>query len=128
MPNMRTLALSQTARKDVWLECSALLGMRRHGRTGKKQIQAEQRTAEFRSESITKGFGFGDFGDALAYPFRFKASLFFGALMYTFFSMGKLASAMGGMLHDRGGADGIHAREHARLRHSGEYGREFCPR
>jgi len=75
------------------LLCSACGGMAKR----KTQIEAEQRTAEFRSESITKGFGFGDFGEALAYPFKFKTSLFFGALMYTFFSMGKLASVMGGM-------------------------------
>ncbi|HEY2865967.1 MAG TPA: B-box zinc finger protein [Pyrinomonadaceae bacterium] len=75
------------------LLCSACGGMAKP----KTQVQAEQRTAEFRSQSITKGFGFADFGEALAYPFKFKTSLFFGALMYTFFSMGKLASAMGGM-------------------------------
>ena len=75
------------------LLCSACGGMAKP----KTQVEAELRTAEFRTASITKGFGFGDFGDALAYPFKFKTSLFFGALMYTFFSMGKLASAMGGM-------------------------------
>src|SRR5947208_3542012 len=54
-------------------------------------------TTEFRTAAITKGFGFGDFGEALAYPFKFKISLFFGALMYMFFSVGKLGAAMGGM-------------------------------
>lgn len=73
--------------------CSACGGMAKP----RSQIAVEQQTAEFRSAAITKGFGFGDFGHALAYPFKFKTSLFFGALMYTFFSIGKLASAMGGM-------------------------------
>ncbi|HYJ91142.1 MAG TPA: hypothetical protein VEV84_07535, partial [Pyrinomonadaceae bacterium] len=61
------------------------------------QVESEQRTAEFRTVAIDKGFGFGDFGEAISYPFKFRASLFFGALMYMFFSLGKLASSMGGI-------------------------------
>jgi hypothetical protein len=75
------------------LLCSACGGLAKP----KKQVAAEQQTTEFRTAAITKGFGFGDFGEALAYPFKFKISLFFGALMYMFFSVGKLGAAMGGM-------------------------------
>ena len=44
-----------------------------------------------------KGFGFGDFKNALAYPFKFKTSLILGALMYMFFSLGQSAGGFGGM-------------------------------
>ncbi|CAN5555046.1 hypothetical protein BH10ACI3_BH10ACI3_00530 [soil metagenome] len=42
-------------------------------------------------------FGFGDFTEALAYPFKFKTSLVFGALMYMFFSLGQGAVSFGGI-------------------------------
>lgn len=42
-------------------------------------------------------FGFSDFTRALAYPFKFKASLIFGGLMFMFFSLGQSASSIGGM-------------------------------
>ena len=44
---------------------------------------------------IDAGFGFDDFGKALAYPFRFKTSLFFGGLMFAFFTLGQSAGTMG---------------------------------
>ncbi len=44
----------------------------------------------------TGNFGFGDFGRALAHPFKYKLSLVFGALMYMFFTLGQQAYAMGG--------------------------------
>ncbi len=46
---------------------------------------------------ITEGFGFGDFGRALIYPFKFKASLFFGAILFMFFTLGQNASSVGGI-------------------------------
>jgi hypothetical protein len=52
---------------------------------------------EFRSRSLRQGFGFSDFFEALAYPFRFKTSLFFGGLLFIFFSLGKLATSFGGI-------------------------------
>ncbi|MEP6946782.1 MAG: hypothetical protein ABJA02_12755 [Acidobacteriota bacterium] len=42
-------------------------------------------------------FGFGDVAFALAYPFRFKASFVFGAIMFAFFSMGQSIVGFGGM-------------------------------
>lgn len=47
--------------------------------------------------SVNEGFGFSDFAKALAYPFKFKISLIFGAVMFMFFSLGQSASALGGM-------------------------------
>ena len=43
------------------------------------------------------GFGFSDFTEALTYPFKFKASLIFGALMYMFFTLGQSVGGFGGM-------------------------------
>ena len=45
-----------------------------------------------------EGFGVSDFFRALGYPFRFKPSLIFGALMFMFFTLGQAASAIGGFI------------------------------
>ena len=58
----------------------------------KKQKDFEQRRAS------AEGFGFADFTNALAYPFKFKTSLIFGAVMFVFFTLGQTASAMGGIV------------------------------
>lgn len=42
-------------------------------------------------------FGFGDFGDSLAYPFKFKTSLIMGAIMFAIFSIGQGAMGFGGI-------------------------------
>lgn len=47
--------------------------------------------------ALTEGFGFLDFGRALIHPFRFKASLFFGAIMFMFFTLGQSAATVGGL-------------------------------
>ncbi len=44
---------------------------------------------------LSKGFGFEDFFNALAYPFKFKTSLFVGAIMFMFFTIGQSAGSMG---------------------------------
>jgi hypothetical protein len=49
------------------------------------------------NKAIAEGFGFSDFGKALAHPFKFKTSLFFGALMFMFFTLGQSAGAFGGL-------------------------------
>lgn len=59
--------------------------------------QTRQREAHYRS-AIGEGFGFADFGQALAYPFKFKFSLVVGAIMFALFSYGQSASAMGSMM------------------------------
>ena len=73
--------------------CSACGGMCK----AKDELEAANRQLEFRQESIDQGFGFSDFGRAIAYPFRFKTSLIFGALMFMFFSLGRSASSFGGI-------------------------------
>jgi hypothetical protein len=56
----------------------------------------QQRTVQYHSD-LSKGFGFSDFGNALAYPFKFKTSLFFGAILFMFFSLGQSAAGIGGL-------------------------------
>ncbi len=58
------------------------------------KVHAER---EFRARAATEGFGFGDFANALAHPFKFKVSLFFGALMFALFSFGQTAASIGGI-------------------------------
>jgi hypothetical protein len=57
----------------------------------------EKQRVETMAHSAAMGerFGFGDFTRALAYPFKFKASLFFGAVMFMIFSIGQSAGGMG---------------------------------
>jgi hypothetical protein len=59
--------------------------------------QLRQRHAEsFQYQrDMSEGFGFSDFGRALSYPFKFKASLIFGAIMFMFFTLGQSASGSG---------------------------------
>ncbi len=47
--------------------------------------------------SIEK-FGIGDLANALAIPFKFKASLIMGALMFMFFTLGQSAGLFGGFM------------------------------
>ncbi len=63
----------------------------------KPLVQAEKERAETVDHSVamSEGFGFSDFSNALAYPFRFKTSLILGALMYMFFSMGQAIAGFG---------------------------------
>lgn len=49
------------------------------------------------SAAIAEGFGFSDFGRAIAHPFKFKTSLFFGAVLFMVFSLGQSASSFGGI-------------------------------
>ena len=66
-----------------------------------KNLEALQqaREQEARYEfAVSEGFGIADFGRALAYPFKFKASLIIGAIMFALFSYGQSASAMGGFM------------------------------
>lgn len=61
-----------------------------------KAAAAEAHTANY-SAAMGEGFGFADFANALAYPFKFKSSLFIGAAMYAFFSIGSGAMGFGGI-------------------------------
>ena len=46
---------------------------------------------------LAEGFGVQDFACALSHPFKYKSSLFFGAVMFAFFTFGQSASALGGI-------------------------------
>jgi hypothetical protein len=59
-------------------------------------VQKQVETQKVAS-AIQEGFGAVDFFNALAHPFNFKASLFFGALMFAFFSVGQSVTALGGI-------------------------------
>lgn len=58
--------------------------------------QAKNRRDSQYRRAVSTNFGFADFGNALAYPFKFKISLIFGAIMFVFFTLGQSAAAMGG--------------------------------
>ncbi|HEX6124412.1 MAG TPA: hypothetical protein VFZ23_03490 [Pyrinomonadaceae bacterium] len=61
------------------------------------EVQQKQAQTVHRVSAIAEGFGGNDFFRALSHPFQYKTSLFFGALMFMAFSLGKSASALGGM-------------------------------
>lgn len=52
---------------------------------------------ERHNKDVSAGFGFGDFGNALAHPFKFKFSLIVGAIMFAAFSLGQGAIGMGSL-------------------------------
>lgn len=61
-----------------------------------KVVETRQETQKL-SHSTTQGFGFADLGNAFAHPFKFKVSLFLGALMFALFSFGQGATGFGGI-------------------------------
>lgn len=65
-------------------------------RTRTEVVQKRHETQR-RSAAIDEGFGASDFFSALVHPFKFKASLFFGAVMFTAFSLGQSVTALGGL-------------------------------
>lgn len=59
---------------------------------------AKTRQSEMhRSAALAEGFGIADFFTAIAYPWRFKTSLFLGAVMFMIFTIGQSVSAIGGI-------------------------------
>lgn len=62
------------------------------------EVHAARHETTRRTVAINQGFGAGDFFNALSHPFKFKVSLFFGALMFALFSIGQSASAIGGII------------------------------
>jgi hypothetical protein len=62
-----------------------------------EQLKAKTEQAANFDAALAEGFGFADFGRALGYPFRYKTSLFLGAIMFSIFTLGQGASAVGGM-------------------------------
>ena len=61
----------------------------------RKELETSRRSEQLRENSLGGGFGLSDFGKAIAYPFKFKASLIFGAAMFMLFSLGKGAASFG---------------------------------
>ncbi|MBK7708968.1 MAG: hypothetical protein IPJ30_25260 [Acidobacteria bacterium] len=61
-----------------------------------EQARSKGEQAAMYRAAVDGGFGFGDFASALAYPFKFKASLFFGAVLFMIFTIGQGASSFGG--------------------------------
>jgi hypothetical protein len=61
------------------------------------QVRAGQQQAALYSNALTSGFGSSDLFNAISFPFRFKSSLVFGALMFMFFTIGQSASGLGGI-------------------------------
>lgn len=60
-----------------------------------KDIQAASQAVL--PDYASEGFGFGDFGRAIVHPFKFKTSLFLGALMFSLFTVGQTAAGLGGI-------------------------------
>jgi hypothetical protein len=59
-------------------------------------VQEQQKKAVQFHQDLAQGFGFEDFGKALAYPFKFKFSLVAGAIMFMLFTLGQSSSGVGG--------------------------------
>ena len=59
--------------------------------------QRQSQTQKF-NDAASEGFGLTDFAKALAYPFRFKASLIFGAIFFTVFTLGQSVWVFGGFM------------------------------
>ena len=62
------------------------------------EIHTARQHAETFSRDMTEGFGFTDFASALGHPFKFKTSLFLGALLFMFFTLASGAGRMGGIM------------------------------
>lgn len=60
-------------------------------------VKEQQKKAVQYHHDIMQGFGFGDFGKALAYPFKYKVSLIVGAIMFMFFSISQSSAGFGGI-------------------------------
>ena len=63
-----------------------------------QQLQAQWETQIQYQTAMSEGFGLEDFGKAIVYPFKFKLSLFFGAILFTFFSLGQTAAGAGSFM------------------------------
>jgi Skp family chaperone for outer membrane proteins len=65
-------------------------------RTLSEIVQQRTETTKHIS-AVNEGFGAADFFNALSHPFKYKVSLFFGALMFMALSLGQSVSALGGI-------------------------------
>lgn len=60
------------------------------------EAREKQQKAVRYQQDLAQGFGFEDFGKALAYPFKFRFSLIAGAIMFMLFTLGESSSGVGG--------------------------------
>jgi len=67
------------------------------------EVRDSRQRAESDLRAVSEGFGMSDFFSAMGHPFKFKTSLFFGAVMFMFLTLGKGAGAMGGIFMVVGG-------------------------
>ncbi|HEX8638449.1 MAG TPA: hypothetical protein VF692_10325, partial [Pyrinomonadaceae bacterium] len=63
-----------------------------------KKLREKVKTERQFQAATDEGFGAADLTRALAHPFKYKSSLFFGALMFAFFTIGQTAAAIGGFV------------------------------
>jgi hypothetical protein len=66
--------------------------------TSIKQLQETHVDSIRFQNDMREGFGIADFGRAMAYPFKFKTSLFFGAFLFMLFTIGQTASGSGSFM------------------------------
>jgi hypothetical protein len=67
------------------------------------EVRESRHRSESLSRAVSEGFGMSDFFSAIGHPFKFKTSLFFGAVIFMFLTLGKGAGAMGGIFMVVGG-------------------------
>ncbi len=58
----------------------------------------KNQTILYYQNDVVESFGFADFAKALIYPFKFKASLIFGAIFFTIFWLGQSVWIFGGLM------------------------------
>jgi hypothetical protein len=63
-----------------------------------KRLREKSKTERQFQTATGEGFGAADLTKALAHPFKYKPSLFFGALIFAFFTVGQTAAAIGGFI------------------------------
>jgi hypothetical protein len=63
-----------------------------------KQLCEKDKSVRRFENAANESFGAADLIKALTHPFKYKSSLFFGALMFAFFTVGQTASAIGGFV------------------------------
>lgn len=69
----------------------------------KGEAIAAKQKSDHRTAAAAEGLGVADFFASLSYPFKFKVSLFFGAVLFMLLTVGKGAGAMGGVYMVAGG-------------------------
>jgi hypothetical protein len=79
------------------------------GEMCKSLVEVRQKTQQRTNyqNAITQGFGFGDFTNALAFPFKHPASLLIGGVMFAVFSIGQSALNLGALYVAAGGIIGM---------------------